>query len=967
MSQSSAALSGDLLTSYLQLKHGTETLAGWLVEEAVTKCAYQLNAAQAPAAAPRLKGKARKTAKAKATVNPSKSTKYTIQVSDFVPMAKAIAEVQPKIVIPRALDALFDSVIDSRRKITSFYQQASINASVEASNQRHSYFTNILTTAWETLRPFTEAREATGTSRARASEKASCEPLHKTNRFAALDVPDGVDVDPAEAIMVSSYALEKVPPVTIVRDEQGIEDDFVLALLSFACELDEVRRALVAEWTAYAEGETNLATVALLTETTIGLVRRAEQSLEDTVQRPRKYPAADYPVWTFLGILQWELRQDAIRQEDPDGLSMKDFIKPSAETGRFDGVDGSQFFFYHTYMLLKFSVWSLEYKQQPTIGNDVLENPEIKRIYDMIPVFSSMCSMVDAPVTDVITRGIQTAFKTCTVPISVTFGVHLLGEIQDALTRAGVPRRALQDVQTHVSRRNKDFQNMDIFKLRFNTRRNGSQYLRRYGEWLKLAGPYILQDGYNRNAMQYMDKLASMGAWNRDYPEWTCERDHFLVKHPVLCGLWRYMVDVRHTRWAIQFEQASLNNSLGMHLYSAIRVAFPNDRAWPDMEYLLDRQDRNWIYFGGLPKTLAEAHSKAMLGLGIPASAFARAQRRSNTVTKSAEKDGRIMRDTSHLATYFQDLTYTKPDTESTATRDEALMKLRHTLLDTKNLERIARVHQLPRRLRDRMEPGNKTTKPKNAASEDPAYCSIKGFLRVLQVYIEAESADLGFDMWALHEALEELWATGLRQVEGGAPKHRDAGMPNVLLNEVLGPASDVEALLSESLPPLPRMAVAAAAAYQVDPDDLHALAVARFVSMNTLLVHARAALQDIITCPIVGADGERDDSGEPKLWAGDESVAGLALYQNYDSVLARMKDHKALAARMYTGWSAEETTRSLVRERMLQLTSGVTTMSRPFARPELVQSQTLANGLNVQVFDANAMLDALELEDGGR
>ena len=40
--QTKPPLSADLLSSYLQLKHGTETLAGWLAQEAVTKCAYKL-------------------------------------------------------------------------------------------------------------------------------------------------------------------------------------------------------------------------------------------------------------------------------------------------------------------------------------------------------------------------------------------------------------------------------------------------------------------------------------------------------------------------------------------------------------------------------------------------------------------------------------------------------------------------------------------------------------------------------------------------------------------------------------------------------------------------------------------------------------------------------------------------------------------------------------------------------------
>lgn len=77
---------GDQFTTYRQYKADTDSIAGWLVKNAL-RCGLKISA---PAPTTRLKGKARKQARDAAT-----NGSYTINISDFGRLAKAIADFKP--------------------------------------------------------------------------------------------------------------------------------------------------------------------------------------------------------------------------------------------------------------------------------------------------------------------------------------------------------------------------------------------------------------------------------------------------------------------------------------------------------------------------------------------------------------------------------------------------------------------------------------------------------------------------------------------------------------------------------------------------------------------------------------------------------------------------------------------------------------------------------------------------------
>lgn len=102
------------------------------------------------------------------------------------------------------------------------------------------------------------------------------------------------------------YDLPSSTPVAIARDEEAIEEEFLFPISAFMKEVQKLRFYLLTMWTKYWDGEVDLIMPSVLANTAIRLVRKAENQLDSLVQRPKRYPAAEYPSSSFAGILMWE-------------------------------------------------------------------------------------------------------------------------------------------------------------------------------------------------------------------------------------------------------------------------------------------------------------------------------------------------------------------------------------------------------------------------------------------------------------------------------------------------------------------------------------------------------------------------------------------------------------------------------------------------------------------------------------
>lgn len=86
----------------------------------------------------------------------SGGTMYQMGISDFVPMAEAIAkagqEAESEIMVPLALCRHFSRAIQTRQKVSQLYK-AKVNGD-KNSDLRHEYFIKVLEDTFASLKPF---------------------------------------------------------------------------------------------------------------------------------------------------------------------------------------------------------------------------------------------------------------------------------------------------------------------------------------------------------------------------------------------------------------------------------------------------------------------------------------------------------------------------------------------------------------------------------------------------------------------------------------------------------------------------------------------------------------------------------------------------------------------------------------------------------------------------------------------
>ncbi|CAJ2501692.1 Uu.00g045450.m01.CDS01 [Anthostomella pinea] len=420
------SLAADHAATYRQYKEDTESIAGWLALNSL-KCGYIVaepasSASASPTPSTRLKGKARKQARETSKASHSQVNdhwpKYAISVSDFSRMAKAIADFKPK---------------EAR---TSHVKR-----------QTHA-----------------------------ASRSEEPDPLIKlVNRFSGLQVEhssdQGPEIEPSSPVEQdeNDYKLTDLVPVTLIKSEEDIEEDFFFPIFTFLQEVDDVRSMVRQGWSGYREGRTELIFCSLITNTAIQLVRRAEHELGLPIERPKKYPSSAYPAWNFPGIFIYENHQSSMIQNNVD---LRSFLEPSPGVASL-GCSHSELCLWETFTALKHSLW----EAKPEAVNICCweKRKTFRRIKSMLPCLQSISQgMAQSFASDGITSGIGAMFKTRSIPVWTAFGMEMLLDIQDELQT--VPQKALKEVQRHTRTKISEFRSKKLDQQPFSVvprRQNG--------------------------------------------------------------------------------------------------------------------------------------------------------------------------------------------------------------------------------------------------------------------------------------------------------------------------------------------------------------------------------------------------------------------------------------------------------------------------------------------------------------
>ena len=219
-----------LAGSYARYKEDTNVFTTWLSKAAVA-CGYKPAQReqhrqrpaqqQTPTTTPRLKGKARKEAKAAAAESkrrpddsdaPQPTAKYNITTQELLKQAEAVAKRgNAAVKVPEYVVRIVQRAISARKRCASWFQKTGI-LSEQDSTKTYLHFVAILEKALSTLRPDSKLSKIASPENCSDSiTAASAEELK--NRFSVLGLEEtGDDSDLAATEAATDFGVAKLSP-----------------------------------------------------------------------------------------------------------------------------------------------------------------------------------------------------------------------------------------------------------------------------------------------------------------------------------------------------------------------------------------------------------------------------------------------------------------------------------------------------------------------------------------------------------------------------------------------------------------------------------------------------------------------------------------------------------------------------------------------------------------------------------
>ena len=311
--------------SYQRYKEDTNVFTTWL-SQAARACGCKLagkksEKPQSPESssgpkpiAPRLKGKARKDAKAQATSSTNNKTgpseeqksvqvsKYEMTTRNLIEQAEAVGNSgKAKPHMPADVLRVARRAINARKRCTNWFKQT--ESKDEASTQGHAHFTAVLEQALDILKSCYDNESPRSDHLPIDQKRAQTFDDDLTNRFGMLQVEDkDDDVDiTAPEITVERKDTSKKPQakapsereVWELAEEFSIEISFIV--FCFFEDLHRIQNFLKKTWQEYKHGRVDLMTCTMTTNLALDLVRRAEEDVigqaPEMIGKPRSYEA----------------------------------------------------------------------------------------------------------------------------------------------------------------------------------------------------------------------------------------------------------------------------------------------------------------------------------------------------------------------------------------------------------------------------------------------------------------------------------------------------------------------------------------------------------------------------------------------------------------------------------------------------------------------------------------------------
>ncbi|RDI78380.1 hypothetical protein Vi05172_g11587 [Venturia inaequalis] len=633
-----------LVSSYRKYKSDTDHIGNWLVSTA-KKYGYPadlLTTSKTPTANPaptstRLKGKARKAAKAAGTASsvPPISTppkkKYILAIKDFIPLAQHISS-KAKGLIEKSSDfaATLDRAISLRRDHSSFHDENSKDDMAPAVNKSHQHFIGILEDVRETLRPRLRYGERADYGLNIGETEIPNKPVELTNMFARLNVEEpseqflnALPTQPTSSVAESAPSLE--------MDEYEVEqsDDLrevILARNAFMTDMNRFRDFIGHTWHLYKTGATTLEAAAISTNTALDLAR----GLHEEYQNYFPTSIVDL-IHDFFAI------QCAWRGEDPNYRELPD---DPTNLRMYDVADISLVVVYSLLSsyaaLLKpgsmplykpgfYGTYDASSDRSKKSGREKWEEDQII-LLEVLSDFFVISHLPPLPAEDEITRSLRSFMtnKLITFPVLIatqTFldihhvlrdkiskGFHDLGQI-----RGYIDASITSNLKLHENRPLKTWPEQNDMAMK---------------DLVERVNGYAKVDFVAVARRRWRDQFL---------------REDFLVmkQHPLFCGTLSFSFKAEFRELGITFVNAWGSVLYTAHLYNAAKQEkLLHDKRWADMDYLQHMHGIGDFFIGAPPKD-ADAYFKHFsLSMGISASEFAGNRKKTKSYKTAVSKQG---------------------------------------------------------------------------------------------------------------------------------------------------------------------------------------------------------------------------------------------------------------------------------------------------------------------------------------
>lgn len=665
-----------LLGTYRRYKSDTSTVATWIAEEA-SKRGYKAGNAVVqqedvkPVPSNRLKGKARKEAKANGSINqPSASTaprkRYIISLDDFEGVAQYIAGLsKPKVTVPPFILRAATSAIKAREQCSAWFQKKSYHdETTQQNNERHTHFIRVLERVVEILKSCS-SKELKEEPRRKDETTVDSDVEKTTTMFSLLEVEMPSIEDEEDVVHTPSASTEQGRKPTKEKENAFYEldepEDDVLPFVLY-CLFEDVHQVgqIVRDiWEEYKAGQINIMTASVVTNTAIDLVRKTEDDVRAAHPQLSSYwPIAE----NMLEVLV----------EDHEDTSLTDMPGNPEFLGIVD------YTYMQTYMMLfrfqqnsqnkRYPMWTDVYNHEFSTKSRSSLSPTERYKDDeatLLQTLPEVCLLAGAksalPAEDELLRGIRMVIGGGNIDFWLVFACQTFLDIHHVFKDE--VDRAFNDLTVRAKNLKANLTSYFAFSRNMSIDTWAPQNEKALHQILETAEKWILKDGMAELRQAHRGTIAGMPT-----PPYK-----LLKNHPILCGILAFQFTVIIQEAGIYLAGAWGSIIYPAHMYNAARQSGTLSVPWESMEFLIRLHGASSVFAGNPPTDFDGYFRRATLMLGYSAQIFARNRRRERGPVESANGP-KGLGDVSPVSITFRDRLAHQGDVDSCVANLETLL-----------------------------------------------------------------------------------------------------------------------------------------------------------------------------------------------------------------------------------------------------------------------------------------------------